>query len=66
METLIKSVVRNLGVGATIEQIVEVCREKGWMDEDIFLAIKAGQNLYDAIVLQKEELKKRPPPFGRK
>ena len=66
METLIKSVVRNLGVGASIEQIIEAFQERGHMDEDIFLAIKAGENLYHAIQLQEEELKKRHLPFGRK
>lgn len=59
MEDLIQAVVKALGVGASIEQIVEACQEKGWMDEDIFLALKAGENLYLAIKLQEEELNRK-------
>jgi hypothetical protein len=55
METLIKSIVKALGVGADLDQIVEAARDKGYNEETIFLAVKAGQNLYDALQLQEEE-----------
>lgn len=66
METLIQSVVKALGVGASIEDIHDAIIAKGWSEDDAFLAIKAGENLYNAIVKQEEELKNRKPPFGRK
>ena len=66
MDEFIMSVYRALNVGITTEQIREACLEKNYSEEEIFFGIKAGQNLYDAIVKQEEELKKRPPPFGRK
>jgi hypothetical protein len=56
MESLIYAVVRNLGSGATIEQIHDAARQKGWSEEDVFLAIKAGEYLYNAIVKQQQEL----------
>lgn len=65
-EELIQAVVRALGIGASIDQIHAAILEKGWTTDDAFLAIKAGVNLYEAIVKQEEELKVRPAPFGRK
>ena len=66
MDELIMGVFRLLTAGATIEDIHEACLTKGWDEATIFLAIKAGQNLYDALAKQKQELDARPPPFGRK
>lgn len=40
--------------------------DKGYSEDDVFLAIRAGENLYQAIEQQEEELTKRPAPFGRK
>jgi hypothetical protein len=65
MDELIMAVYRALGSGATVEQIHDACLEKKWSEEDIFLAIKAGENLYNATVKQIDELSKRPAPFGR-
>ena len=67
MDELIMAVYKALGVeGNTIAMIHAACIEKGWSEEDTFLAIKAGENLYNASVKQAEELSKRPAPFGRK
>jgi hypothetical protein len=65
MEDLIQAV-NALGIGASIDDIHSACLAKGWDEDSIFLAINAGQNLYDAIVKQEEDIKKRPNPFGRK
>ena len=65
MEELIQSVARALSIGATVEQIHDAALKKGWSEERIFLAIKAGENLYQASLKQKEELAKKPPPFAR-
>lgn len=59
------AVYRALSSGATVEQIHDACVEKKWSEDDIFLAIKAGENLYNATVIQVDELSKRPAPFGR-
>lgn len=71
MESLIYAIVRALATdGVTIQDIHDACMGKKWSEEDIFLAIKAAQNLYAAIKQQEKELdearNKRPPPFGRK
>lgn len=66
IEELIQAVVRGLGAGATEEQIRQAALDKGWASEQVYLALKAGQNLYDAIAQQEEELAQRPAPFGRK
>ena|ERR1700735_4958847 len=66
MDWLIEIVFRNLSVGATIEQIHEAMLKRGYSEEDLFLALKAGQNLYDAIETQEQELVSRPAPFGRR
>lgn len=67
MDELIWAVYKALGVeGNTIASIHDACIAKGWSEEDTFLGIKAGQNLYEASVKQAEELSKGPAPFGRK
>lgn len=67
MDELILAVKRALGIkGMTVEKLHDAIIAKGWSEDDAFLAIKAGQNLYDAIVKQEEELAKRSPPFGRR
>jgi hypothetical protein len=66
MESLIQAVVRALGAGASVEQIHDAALSKGWSEEDTFLGIKAGENLYNAILKQEQELSETPPPFGRK
>lgn len=58
-------VYRALNVGATMDQIHDDCIINGFDEDEIFLAIKAGQNLHDAALIQIEELSKRPAPFGR-
>lgn len=66
MDELIMAVFRLLSAGASIDDIHQACLTKGWAEDTIFLAIKAGQNLYDALVKQEKELDNRPLPFGRK
>lgn len=65
-EEIIQAVFKALSAGADIDQLHEAMVEKGYSEEEIFLAIKAGENLYDALLKQHEELKARPLPFGRK
>jgi len=59
MDELIMAVYRAIGSGASLEQIHDACLEKSWTEEDIFLAIKAGENLYNATLKQIDELSKR-------
>jgi hypothetical protein len=67
MDELIMAVYKAFGVeGNTVAMIHDACIAKGWSEEDTFLGIKAGENLYIASVKQAEELNKRPAPFGRK
>lgn len=67
MEDLIYAIVRALGTqGMTIEAIHDACIQKKWSEEDTFLAIKAAENLYNAIQQQEQELRNKKPPFGRK
>jgi hypothetical protein len=67
MESLIQAIVRALGTeGITMGQIHNACVAKGWKSDDIFLAIKAAENLYNAIQQQEQELRNKKPPFGRK
>jgi hypothetical protein len=66
MDELIKAVFEALENGSSIDAIHKAIIAKGWSGEDAFLAIKAGQNLYDGLEEQKKELAKRPLPFGRK
>lgn len=62
MENLIYAVVRALGTkGVTVKAIHDACIKKNWSEEDIFLAIRAGQNLYHAIQKQEHELRNRKP-----
>jgi len=65
MDKLIQSVVFALRNGLSIEDIHDEMIKFGWYEEPAFLAIKAGQILYDAIVKQEAELAKRKPPFRR-
>jgi len=67
IDQLIKTVAAALSIqGITLDQIHDELIDRGWSEEDIFLAIKAGQNLVDSLSIVENELKKRPPPFGRK
>ena len=67
VEELIQSVVKMLGIdGVTEEYINYNLISKGCNEYDVFLIIKAGQNLYNAIIEQEKEIKARKPPFGRK
>lgn len=65
MDELIQAVYKNLMSGNSIDAIHSAIIAKGWAEDDAFLAIKAGQNLYKSIVKQEADLKKKPPPFGR-
>ena len=66
MDELILAITKALAKNSSLENIHDACLAKGWKEEDIFLAIKAGQNLHRANVKQEAELKQRPAPFGRK
>jgi hypothetical protein len=67
MDELINAVSGMFGIeGVTLDDIHSAIIAKGWSKEDAFLAIKAGENLYNAKLLQEKELAKQPPPFGRK
>ena len=67
MDELIQAIVKALGTsGVTMDQIHDACVAKGWKSDDIFLAMKAAENLYNAIEQQEEEIRNRKPPFGRK
>jgi hypothetical protein len=66
VEDLIQSVARALGVGASIDDIRQSILQRGWSEEDAFLAIKAGEILYQDLLNFEEEKIKRKPPFGRK
>lgn len=59
MEELIQSVVKALGIGASIEDIHDAIIERGWSEEDAFLAIKGGELLYNDIVKLEEEKQKK-------
>lgn len=63
MDELILSVFRALNIGASIEDIREAILEKGWTEEDAFLAIKAGEILYRGIA--EVEASKPKPMFKR-
>ena len=64
MEELIQAVVRALGVGVSIEDIHDAILDKGWSEEDAFLAIKAGELLYKTIE-EAEEAKAKRSIFRR-
>lgn len=67
MENLIYAIVKALGTrGVTFENIHDACVTRDWKEDDIFLAFKAAENLYNSIRKQEEELRNRPAPFGRK
>jgi hypothetical protein len=66
MDELIHAVFRALQKGSTIEAIHQAILKTGWDEEEAFLAIKAGENLYQAVVQQEKELAAKPLPFGRK
>lgn len=66
MDELIQAVLRALQKGRTIEAIHDAIVKKGWAEDDAFLALKAGENLHQAIIQQEQELAAKPPPFGRK
>ena len=63
MDELIQRVFRALNIGASIEDIHDAIIQKGWSEEDAFLAIKAGELLYNAISKVEEE--KPKPTFRR-
>lgn len=57
MDELIMAIYKALGVeGNTVAMIHDACIAKGWSEEDTFLAIQAGLNLYNASIKQTEEL----------
>jgi len=64
MEALIQSVVRALGIGASIESIHDAIIAKGWSEDDAFLAIKAGELLYKTVS-EAEEAKQKARVFRR-
>lgn len=66
MDELILAVFKALQTGASVEQIHQAIIEKGWAEEDVFLGIQAGLNLFNAVTKQELELASRAPPFGRK
>jgi len=67
VEELIQSVVKMLSIdGITQEYVHDSLIAKGCNEYDVFLIIKAGQNLYNSILEQEKEIKARKPPFGRK
>ena len=59
MEDLIQAVVRALNVGAPIEDIHDAIIKKGWSEDDAFLAIKAGEILYETIAEAEAEKQKK-------
>ena len=61
MDELIQSVVKALGIGASVEDIHDAILEKGWTEDDAFLAIKAGEILYEDIRKLEEERQKKIP-----
>lgn len=54
MDNLILSVVTALGIGADIEQIHDAIIAKGWSEDEAFLAIKAGEILYQGRVEREQ------------
>lgn len=56
MDKLILDIVKAFANNATIEDIHDHLIDKGYSEEDIFLVIKAGQNLHKANVKQEAEL----------
>jgi hypothetical protein len=65
MDELIQAVYKNLRAGNSIDAIHKAIIEKGWSEDDAFLGIKAGQNLYESILKQETALLAKAPPFGR-
>ncbi len=65
MESLILSVANALGVGASVEDIHDAIISKGWSEDDAFLAIKAGELLYNDRVKHEEEKAQQKPLFRR-
>ena len=59
MDELIQAVFRALEKKSSIDAIHKAILAKGWREEEAFLAIKAGENLFNAIKKQKKELAKR-------
>ena len=51
----ISSVARAYLQGRTTEEIVAACRENDWDEEDIFLAVKAGELLSQTIAQKDKE-----------
>ena len=66
IEDYINSVVKALGIGASIDDIHKALIEKGCQEYDVFLVIKAGELLYNSLKNKEQEIKSRPAPFGRK
>lgn len=66
MDELIQAVAKALKNKHSIKGIHKAILDRGWSEDDAFLAIKAGENLHQAMVRVEEEIKKRPPPFGRR
>lgn len=66
MDELIKAIAKALKNKSSLSKIHAAIVTKGWSEEDAFLALKAGENLYNANEKQEAELAARPLPFGRK
>ena len=61
----ISSIARAYLQGRTTEEIAAACRENDWNEEDIFLAVKAGEILSQTIAQKDEEKRNRKPMFKR-
>ena len=63
MDELIQAIANALKKGWNVDKIHSTCLVKGWSEDDIFLAIKAGELLFNAI--KEAEANKKPPVFRR-
>lgn len=65
-DDIIKNIARGFEVGAALEDIHDSLVEEGYTEDQIFLLIKAGEQLHKALKEKEAELAKRPAPFGRR
>ncbi len=63
MDKLISAVAKALESGMSLEKIHAIILIKGWSEDDAFLAIKAGELLFQSI--KAAEAAKKPPMFKR-
>ena len=56
MDELILSVYSNLQKGVSVAEIYQAAQTKGRHSDDLFLAIKAGENLFNAKMEQERAL----------